>query len=376
MKIIIKILAVICASLAVVCAVLVVFSSRIDPRGSITEDHAQYKNVILLIGDGMGQNTLKTALAEDSIPLFMQTLPVHGESKTNSWPGFILTDSAAGAVALASGVRTTNGMLGRYALDPRGWFAQAESLSGAALKRGCSAGVVTTDSTSGATPTAFSGYSHSRDEEQEISESQLVSGLNLIWGGASDSVTKENAKAGGFEYIDNKTDWNKLTSAVRSFAQFNRDDLAGTLNTQTTPTLEEMTVKAIDLLDDNSRGFFLMVEGAHIDKFAHANEKDPMVHHVREFDKAVKAAMDYAGAHPDTLILVTADHETGGITLKDGKYEFTSGGHTKANVPVYVNRADAGFENGGTWKNREIGAQLGRVFGFGSDEFPVPVKPR
>ena len=362
--------------LALICAPLVALFSWIGLRASITEDPAQYKNVILLIGDGMGPNTLKTALAEDSTPLQMQTMPVHGESKTNSWPGFILTDSAAGAVALAAGVRTTNGKLGRYALDPRGWFVEPESISEVMLKNGRSAGVVTTDRTSGATPTAFSGHSHSRDEEKIISESQLESDLNLIWGGASDSVTKENAKAAGFEYIDNKTDLNALSSAVRSFAQFSFDDLANTANTQTTPTLEEMTVKAIDLLDDNANGFFLMVEGAHIDKFAHANKKDEMVHHVREFDKAIKAAMDYADAHPDTLVLVTADHETGGITLIDGKYEYTSGGHTKANVPVYVNRTDAGFENGGTWKNREIGAQLGRILGFGPGVFPTPILPR
>jgi len=367
-----KILTIVCISV-LICVLLAAFLNLRGSNNSITKDPAQYKNVILLIGDGMGQNTLKTALAEDSTPLFMQTMPVHGESKTNSWPGFILTDSAAGGTALASGIRTINGMLGRYALDPQGWVIQPASLSEIALKHGRSAGVVTTDSTSGATPTAFSGHSISRNKEEEISESQLVSGLNLIWGGASDSVTKENTKANGFAYVDNKTDWDALDSASRSFAQFSGDDLAGTLNTQTTPTLEEMTVKAIDLLDDNSRGFFLMVEGAHIDKFAHANEKDPMVHHVREFDKAIKAAMDYADAHPDTLVLVTADHETGGLTLIDGKYEYTSGGHTKANVPVYVNRTDAGFEHGGAWKNREIGAQLGRVLGFGKKVFPKPI---
>ena len=363
-------------ALALLCTPLVAFFTWTGLRASITETPAQYKNVILLIGDGMGQNTLKTALAEDSTPLHMQTMPIHGESKTNSWPGFILTDSAAGGTALASGIRTINGMLGRYALDPLGWFAQPENLSEVALKSGRSAGVVTTDSTSGATPTAFSGHAASRNQEEKISASQLESGLNLIWGGTSDSVTKENTKASGFTYIDNKADWNALSNGTRSFAQFNRDDLADTANTQTTPTLEEMTVKAIDLLDDNSKGFFLMVEGAHIDKFAHANEKDPMVHHVREFDKAIKAAMDYADAHPDTLVLVTADHETGGLTLKDGKWIYTSGGHTKANVPVYVNRTDAGFEKGGVWKNREIGAQLGRILGFGPDVFPTPILPR
>ena len=369
-------MAIITRILAFFFAPLVTIVGWTGLRASITENPKQYKNVILLIGDGMSENTLKTALTEDKTPLAIHSLPVRGESRTTSWPGFVTTDSAAGGTALACGIRNINAEIGVYPLAPTGGVVRPKNLSEMALSSGRSAGVVTTDLTSGATPAAFSAHASTRIQEGTISKSQLASGLDLIWGGASKSITKENTKANGFAYADNKADWNKLTKGSRSFAQFDCDDLANTKNTKNTPTLNEMTVKAIDLLGKNPKGFFLMVEAAHIDKFAHDNNKEMTVHHVREFDKAVKTAMDYAKKNSDTLVIVTADHETGGLTLKDGKWVFTSGGHTKTNVPVYVNRADAGFTNGGVWKNREIGAQMGRVLGFGADKFPTPILPR
>ena len=130
-----------------------------------------------------------------------------------------------------------------------------------------------------------------------------------------------------------------------------------------------MTVKAIALLADNPNSFFLMVEATHIDKYFHDNDFENAVHHVREFDKAIASALAYAAENPETLVLVTADHETGGIALEDGKYVYTSGGHTKASVPVFVNRTDASFENCGIWKKREVGAQLERILCFGSGVF-------
>jgi len=362
--------------LALIFAPLTLIIGWTGLRSSITNDPAQYKNVIFLIGDGMSENTLSTALAEDTAPLAIHSLPVRGESKTNAWPGFVVTDSAAGGTALACGIRNIVAEIGVYPLAPFGVVVRPANLSEMALKSGRSAGVVTTDLTSGATPATFSAHASTRIQEGTISKSQLNSGLNLIWGGASKSITKENANAKGFAYVDNKADWEALAACCRSFAQFDNGFLANTTNTTEVPTLDEMTTKAIDLLGSNEKGFFLMVEAAHIDKFAHDNNKEMVVHHVREFDKAVKIAIDYAADNADTLVIVTADHETGGIKLKDGDYVFTSGGHTKANVPVYVNRDDAGFTDGGVWKNRQIGAQMGRVMGFGPDMFPTPILPR
>jgi len=356
---------------ALLCAFLVF--GFVIPGGSITDDPAQYKNLILMIGDGMGENTLKAALEADSEPLAMEAMPVRGQSRTNSWPGFKCTDSAAAGTALACGIRVINGAVGIYPLDPLGWTGTPASLSEMALEKGKAAGIVTTDLTSGATPAAFSAHAANRGMESNISGDQLSSGLNLIWGAASASVTADKAAANGFIYVSDRAGWSALDGGGRSFAQFSEADLSKTANTDLTPTLDEMTVKAIDILDDNPDGFFLMVEAAHIDKYSHSNDFEGAIHHVREFDKAVKAALAYAEANPDTLVVVTSDHETGAIALKDGKYVYTSGSHSKADVPVFVNKSDAGFESGGVWLNREIGAQLGRVLGFGAEAFPTPL---
>ena len=360
--------------LAFLCAPLVLFSGLVGFRGGVNEaQYKEYKNVILMIGDGMGENHLKATLADDPVEeLAMENMPVRGQSKTNSWPGFIITDSAAGATALACGIRNINGQISVFALDPQRRIDTPATLAELAIENGRLAGIVTTDSTSGATPAAFSAHSSSRDGEAEISDGQLESGLTLIWGEASSSVTEAKAVANGFEYITTRDEMLALEGG-RSFAQFS--GLGNVTNPALSPSLAEMTEKAIDLLDDED-GFFLMVEGAHIDKYAHSNDRENVVRCTREFDAAIAYAMEYATDNPDTLVLVTADHETGGIKLKSGAYVFTSGDHTWANVPVFVNVTDAGFKNGGVWKNRQIGVQLGRVMGFGSDVFPTPVLPR
>jgi alkaline phosphatase len=134
-----------------------------------------------------------------------------------------------------------------------------------------------------------------------------------------------------------------------------------------------MTEKAIDLLDDTDEGFFLMVEGAHIDKHSHSNEDDNMTEAMAEFDKAIKIALDYAKADGETLVVVTADHETGGLTLKKGEYKYTSGGHTAANIPVLVYGSDKIVSGGEKLNNYEIPIRIAYTLGFTEDDFPVKV---
>jgi len=365
--------------LAMLFAPLVLFSGMIGLRGGVNEDpnaYRQYKNVILLIGDGMGQNHLDAAKASGVESLVLETLPVKGWSQTNSWPGFMVTESAAGGTALACGISTIVNMVGVFPLDPLMLIATPANLCEVALDSGRLAGVVTTDTTSGATPAAFSAHTVTRLSEAAISRGQMASDLTLLWGGVSASINEAGVKAGGFDaLITTRAGMLALQEGTRSFAQFDYDDLSAVANTKDTPTLAEMTRKAIDLLD-NKNGFFLMVEGAHIDKHSHDNLMAETLQHVAEFDKAVKVALDYAKKHPSTLVIVTADHETGGMKPQNGVYAFTSGGHTMADVPVFVSVADAGFADGGTWKNRQIGVQLARIMGIGPDVFPTPILPR
>lgn len=341
---------------------------------NISDDHREYKNVILMIGDGMGVNTVAATRATRNVSLNLDKMPVYGRSDTRS---FILdyTDSAAGGSALACGIRVWASSLSVFPFQVFNITGQKVpvSLTELAKANGKSAGVVTTDKTSGATPSAFSTHALSRTLEKTISSQQLKSNLDLIWGCGSDSITKEKCEKNGFSFVQTATQMEALESGSRSFAQFDFGEMKYCTGEKDTPSIEQMTKKAIDLLDDNENGFFLMVEGACIDKFSHDNELDNATMNVVEFDKAVGYALDYAAKDGDTLVVVTADHETGGIKYNGvtDEYYYTSDGHTTADVPLYVSATDAGFTDGEIVENRQISVQIARVMGFGKDQFPA-----
>lgn len=341
---------------------------------NISDDYKTYKNVILMIGDGMGDNTLAVTRQRYQTDLTMDKMPVYGHSDTRS---FILdyTDSAAGGSALSTGIRIWANSVARFPFYP---FAPADtrvpiSLTELAKSGGKAAGVVTTDKTSGATPAAFSAHALARQFEPDISADQLRSDLDLIWGCASDSITRSKCEKNGFTYISTKTEMDALESGSRSFAQFDFESVKTCSRDNDSPYLAEMTAKAIDLLDDNENGFFLMVEGACIDKYSHDNDFDGATMNVMAFSDALEVALDYAEKDGDTLVVVTADHETGGIQYDAEKdeYYYTKDNHTTADVPLYVSATDAGFTDGQTVENRQISVQIARVMGFGKEQFPA-----
>lgn len=335
-------------------------------------EYKTYKNVILMIGDGMGFNTLEATKKLRNVDLVMETMPVLSQSETRSLTNKV-TDSAAGGTALACGVRTYNGAIGVYAFNPfANKWQYPISLSEYAIEQGKAAGVVTTDETSGATPASFSAHAIARGEEKNISYDQMSSDLTLIWGCASESVTEEKCAENGFDYFTTRAEMNALEGGSRSFGQFSWEDIAAVKSDYDTPYIAEMTEKAIDILDDDEDGFFLMVEGAHIDKFSHDNNFDGSTKHTVEFDKAIEVALEYAAQDSETLVVVTADHETGGIQYNAEKdeYYYTSGSHTGVNVPVFVSAADAGFIDGKAYKNCEVSVQLARVMGAKEEDFP------
>ena len=341
---------------------------------NISDNHREYKNVILMIGDGMGVNTVAATRATRNVSLNLDKMPVYGRSDTRS---FILdsTDSAAGGSALACGIRVWSGSVAIFPYHIFNITGQKVpvSLTELAKANGKSAGVVTTDRTSGATPSAFSTHVLSRKFEKTISSQQLKSNLDLLWGCESDSITKEKCEKNGFSFVQTATQMEALESGSRSFAQFDFDEMKYCTGEKDTPSIEQMTKKAIDLLDDNENGFFLMVEGACIDKFSHDNELDNATMNVVEFDKAVGYALDYAAKDGDTRVVVTADHETGGIKYNGvtDEYYYTSDSHTTADVPLYVSATDAGFTDGEAVENRQISVQIARVMGYGKDQFPA-----
>ena len=138
-----------------------------------------------------------------------------------------------------------------------------------------------------------------------------------------------------------------------------------------------MTEKAISVLD-NDNGFFLMVEGAHIDKHSHRNNADNMVLALQEFDKAISKALDFAKKDGNTLIVVTADHETGGLKEKNGTYVYTRTQHSGKNVPLFVYGSDSFIVNGDQIRNLMIPRIIASSLGFDNSEFTnaLGMRPR
>lgn len=348
-----------------------IFSSpSTAPSGGYNDD--EIKNVIYLIGDGMGFNHLNKTKKERGISLTIDEIEIGGEAMTRSLSNAV-TDSAAAGTALATGERTSNGAIGVYMFDLFANYSYPKSITELCKESGMMTGVITTDETSGATPSAFSAHAYDRGDAEDITADQMRSGFDLIWGAENGIADKATAEANGFTYVTTYNEMMALPEGSRSFAQFTNALWTLEQSDANTPTLSQMTEKAIDLLDDTDEGFFLMVEGAHIDKHSHSNEDENMTEAMAEFDKTIKLALDYAKADGQTLVVITADHETGGIIVEDGEYVFTRGSHSDANVPVRVYGADKIIYKGEVLNNYEIPIRIAYTLGFTEDEFPCEV---
>jgi len=329
------------------------------------------KNVIFLIGDGMGYNHLEKTKLERNVTLTMDAYTIQGSSRTRSLTNDV-TDSAAGGTALSCGIRTYNSGVGVYLLDPLDVFIHPINISELCRDNKMLTGVITTDETSGATPASFSAHTTERYKSEDITDDQFRSDINLIWGTENGVATKEMADEYGYEYVTTYNEMMALEEGSKSFAQFTNDLWTLKQSDENNPTLSQMTEKAIDLLDDGENGFFLMVEGAHIDKHSHNNESENMTEATEEFDRAIKIALDYAKEDGNTLVIVTADHETGAITLNDkGEYEFTSDDHSALDVPLRVYGSEKLIKNNETVNNYEIPIRIAYVLGFTEEDFPI-----
>lgn len=361
--------------LAAVMAFIISLSSLF---GIPTEKKIQ--NVILMIGDGMGEMHLKMTEEMRDVSLTINEFPQQGKAITRS-ANKKVTDSAAGATALACGVKTANGQIGTYWLEDPDFKYHAnthpKNITEVCRDNGLKTGVITTDDLSGATPGGFTAHTSSRNNDEDITSQQLKSGFDIIWGKEDGTLTEKQVTSAGYTYIDTIEEMNALTGDEKSYGMFTAS-LYHTYNKNDyTPTLSQMTEKAIELLDaTNENGFFLMVEGAHIDKKSHNKDEEGAAEALEEFDNAVEVALNYAKENKHTLVVVTADHETGGVTLNDeGVYEMTTGDHTNANVPVraYAPGNYVFIENWDTIDNTEISQRIVKALQLPADSIPCEV---
>ena len=345
-----------------------------------TSSKKDIENVILLIGDGMGEMHLEMTEAMRGISLTMNELPQKGYSKTRSASSSV-TDSAAGATAIACGVRTENGMIGLYWDKESGVTRQPGTrpmnLTEVCMENGMKTGVITTDDLSGATPGGFTAHTSSRKNYSDITSQQIQSDIDLIWGKADGTLTEAQVTAAGYTYIDTLSEMNALTGEEKSYGMFTASLYYPYNKNKSTPTLSQMAAKAIDILDSTSEdGFFLMIEGAHIDKKSHDQNEEGAAEALEEFDNTVRVALEFAKQDGHTLVVVTADHETGGVTLNaNGEYEMTTGSHTGVNVPLRAYAPD-GYEFIGENEaidNTQISVRIAQALEFPAGSIPCAV---
>lgn len=299
-----------------------------DPVYAKTDRKVNHpKNIIFLIGDGMGVGQIEIARMMEygtDGTLFLQTLPFSSMAHTGSANNFV-TDSAAGGTALAIGQKTNNGMIG---MTPNG--KPVDSILDSYKKHGKKTGIVTTNSVTDATPASFTASVKDRWKGQkEIARQQLENKVDVILGGGakyfytmdkSGTILLDHYKQAGYEFVETKE---QLKNASRSkiLGLFNTSHLTFKLDREELnskePSLTEMTEKALETLSKEDKGFFVMVEGARIDHASHSADMTSVWKETIEFDDAVKYAVKWAEKNKDTLVVVAADHETMGISLTE-----------------------------------------------------------
>ena len=314
------------------------------------------KNVVFMIGDGMGPNHLEATCAYYDIPsLYMEDYATAKGYATTHSADNAVTDSAAAGTALSTGHKTNNGSIA----TKEGELLQ--NMSEYAITQGKVVGIVATEAVTGATPATFSAHATDRDDENDIIASQMQSGVSLFMGAGKGScdLRAESIRNRGYTYVNtDKALTDELMSADKIFAAFSSVDPYGK-DTDNNPNLAEASLFALNYLDQKSEnGFFAMIEASHIDKRSHNKKMTDMVAELRGFDEAIKAVVEWANEKGDTLVIVTADHETGNLTgasrTEDTIGKFQSSSHTGQNVYVFAYHPTATFMDGYTIDNTDI----------------------
>lgn len=335
------------------------------------------KNIIFLIGDGMGLAQVSgVSLINNWEPLALERAEYIGLQKSYSANNRV-TDSAASGTALATGHKTYNSAIG-VDVDKN----PVPSTRELAQAAGYATGVVATYSVTNATPASFVAHEETRYAEDNIALDYLEADIDLFIGGGTRFFMErrdgrnlaEELKAKGFTVATDMAELDGITEGK----------VAALLAPNAMPTIGQgrskdylpgATAKALEILSNNSKkGFFVMIEGSQIDGGGHDNNMVKIYEETVDFDNAVKVAFDFADTHPGTLVVVTADHETGGLSLVSGKtdftlpeqgvkYEFGTTGHSAIWLPVYA-YGEGAEEFSGVMENTDIAKKMQKLLGL------------
>ena len=332
------------------------------------------KNIILMIGDGMGITQISAGMYSNDNYLNLERFKNIGLHKCYSSDALV-TDSAAGATAFSTGVKTYNGAIGVNSDT-----IPVQTILEEAELKGLKTGIVATSTIEHATPASFVAHNKKRKNYEEIALDFLTAGCEIYIGGGQKSFDRremdernlsEELTAIGYtvvSHVDKDIDEIDMTS-VDKLMYYTADSspLPAAQGRDYLTPASELSINHLNKQNDN--GFFLMIEGSQIDWGGHANDADYIITEMKDFDKAVGTVLDFAEKDGNTLVIVTADHETGGFAIqKESEMNnlvtaFTSDYHTADLITVFA--YGPGSEDfGGIYENTEIYNKMRNAFGW------------
>jgi len=300
------------------------------------------KNIILMVGDGMGVAQIYAGLTANHGTLNLEQCTTVGFHKNQASDQYV-TDSAAGATAFASGQKTYNGAIG---VDANG--KSIPTILEEAEKNGLATGLVATCSITHATPACFISHQPSRSLDENIALDFLKTDIDVFIGGGRKFFTQRNdglnlsdsLKARGYQIANSIAEAQQITSG--KLAAFLADEQQARFSAGRADELVKSTEVALQLLKSNKKGMFMMIEGSQIDWGGHGNDTQYIVDEMIDFDNAIGKVINFAKKDGKTLVVITADHETGGLILTGGDLNtrsvagnFCSTDHTAVMVPVF-----------------------------------------
>jgi len=350
-----------------------------DLNKSQENSNSTPKNIILLMGDGMGISQITAGMYRNGNKLELERCNTIGLIKTNSKKELI-TDSSAGATAFATGKKTRNGMISQAMEDSTNYKTFVEY----AEENKKATGIVVTSTVTHATPACFyAHYPQRYDANEAISEQFVNSGVDVLIGG-------------GKKYFETRKDGRNLLQELTEKGYTIPDTLTSNFDTKEIfklaylysptqpgkrvfsegeetpsrgPILPLATQKAIDILKKDTNGFFLLVEGSQIDWGGHNNDSEYIINEMLDFNETIKIALDYADQNGETLVIITADHETGGYAIIEGELDgssltggFSTKHHSASMIPVFA--FGKGAKNfSGIYDNTQIFYKMMEAFG-------------
>lgn len=324
------------------------YSEVYQPTFLYENKNVPVKNVILLIGDGNGLSQISSSVLANKGQLTLTQLKNIGLIKTTATDNFT-TDSAAGATAFATGKKTKNRFIG---VDSDG--KPIPNMTEVLSEKGFNTGIITTDEIVGATPSAFYAHQKDRGMEKEIAQDLTKSKLTFFAAGGKSKVSGLNH----FKLANNANEVGE--SKAEKVAYYLSDNGVPQVLKGRGNLLAETVENGLKFLNSKNKPFFMMVEAAQIDSGGHSNNVGTIVTEGIDFDRAITKAIQFADENDGTLVIITADHETGGFSIPHGDMksstiegDFTTDDHSATLIPVFS--YGSGSENFiGVYENNEI----------------------